>query len=101
VEEDYIEDFTGVWTGTGDVLGTGDTERMTLYPGQYMVSDIRNVGSGGFQILVDKYGTLGQGSPLIEYKDGDSAVSCEADSWTVYTGPFTSQGWVKVRVSYP
>jgi hypothetical protein len=101
VEEDFIEDFIDEWDGTGTVEDTGDSERIVLFPGQYMESYTRHIGEGYLQILIDKYGVLGEGSPLVEYKDGDTSASCDADSWNVYSGPFYSQGWVKVRVSYP
>jgi hypothetical protein len=100
VEEDNILDFTGNWTGTGTIAASGDAERIILYPGQYMESEVRFTGGGWYRIIRDKYGLLGSGSPLLQYKTGTSEVDCNNDTWHNYTGPFVSEGYIKVRVSY-
>jgi hypothetical protein len=39
-----IRTFSGNWTGTGSVDGTGDNERLKLAPGQYMESEVVQIG---------------------------------------------------------
>jgi len=51
--------------------------------------------------MLDKYRAGSGPTPTIEYKTGNSKSTCESDDWNVIAkdAGFTSQGWVKVRVS--
>lgn len=97
VEEDYPRTFSLHWTGTADISGAGDTEIVTFYAGDYEESETWNIGAGRIKILTDKYRS-GSGSLVISYKSGDSKVNCESDSWHVYSAPFTTTGWIKIRI---
>jgi hypothetical protein len=98
VEEDNIRDFSGNWTGTGVISGSGDAEMIELYPGDDMESETWFIGSGSVMIVEDKYGG-GPGAATIQYKTGATKEACEADSWHNYVGAFNSLNWVKIRVS--
>jgi len=98
VEEDHTRDFSGIWTGTGVISGSGDAEKIELYLGDYMESETWLIGVGDVVIEEDKYGG-GVGNATIQYKTGATYLACEADSWNNYVGSFTSLGWVKIRVS--
>ena len=97
VAEDNTKVFTGNWTGTGSISGSGDSEVMNFDSAEYEESETWNIGSGRVQLTIDKYGT-GSGSPIVKYKQGDSSVNCEADTWHTYTVPFLCTGWIKIRV---
>ena len=92
-----IKDFTD-WTGTGTVSGSGDSEIISLHSGDYMESPTWNFGIGTLIIGKDIYAS-GYGAPDIYYKTGDSEATCDADTWTLYTGsPVACARWVKVRI---
>jgi len=98
VTEVYVKDFSGNWTGTGTISGSGDDEIVQLISGQYMESETWFVGTGTVNILEDKY-KVGEGIPIIEYKTGTTKVNCESDTWHPYIRQFQGQGWVKVKIS--
>lgn len=97
VTQDNTRTFTTNWTGTGTISGSGDSETVKLASGEYVESEVVNVGAGSTTITLDDYAT-GSGSPTVKYKDGDTEANCEADTWNTYSTPFTSQGFVKVRL---
>jgi len=98
VVENVVKDFTGNWTGTGDIVGSGDAEAIEIDSGETMESETWETGAVPVKITPNKYGT-GIGVVHIEYKTGDSVGNCEADSWHEYVGSFISSGYVKVKVS--
>jgi len=67
--------------------------------GEYMQSYPVHIGTGTVSIEYDKYDTGSGVPPTVEYKDGDSVVNCEADSWNTYSVPFVSSGYVQIRVT--
>ena len=97
VVEDFIRSFTGTWSGTGEASGSGDSEIITLDESEYLESETWNTGVVTIGINANKYNS-GTGTPTIKYKTGDTESNCEADSWHNYSGSFSSDGWVKVRV---
>jgi hypothetical protein len=97
VTEDATGNFS-TWTGTGTVIGTGDSEALGLATGEYMESPTYNIGSGTVRLRKDVYAT-GSGDSIIQYKQGDSESNCNADTWTTYDTPFSCSGWIKVKVS--
>jgi hypothetical protein len=98
VTQTNIRDFSGNWTGTGAISGSGDSEVITLDDGEYMESEIVNIGVKDIEILIDDYGAGSGPAETVQYKDGATEAACEADSWHNYTVPFRSAGYVKVRV---
>jgi len=99
VEEDWDRNFWGEWSGDGLILGSGDNEVMRLEAGQSMESITWHFGSGEVAIIRDKYQTGGNCGDLItEYKTAATEAACDAASYIGYTGPFTSLGWIKIRV---
>jgi hypothetical protein len=98
--EEYIKDFDVNWVGSGAVVGSGNEETIEMSDGQYMEMDEPwYSGAGETSISYDQYRSGSGGTPAIQWKTGDSKANCEADTWNDYVGSFTSEGWVKVRVS--
>jgi hypothetical protein len=86
-----------LWTGTGTVTGSGNSEAIVLADGESMESPTWNIGSGTVRIRSNVYAS-GSGDAVIEYKQGSSSENCDIDSWSLYTEPFSSAGWVKVKI---
>ena len=95
--EDNILDFTGRWTGTGTILGSDDAERIELESGEYMESDIVNTGTVYVEVLQNNYDVLGDDVTL-SYRHGATPNACAAAGWNSYTVPFSSLGYVQVRL---
>jgi hypothetical protein len=93
--------FSGVWTGTGTISGTGDSEQITLSSGQYMESEMVDIGAGEEVQLIDGKYDATVGSLIIKYKDGDTEANCDADTWNTYSATFISDGYVRCRVEAP
>ena len=99
VVEDFARTFLNNWTGTGEISGSGDTEIIKLFPGEYMESEVWELGSGSNATIVrDKYAS-GSGTPAILYKTATTAGALPS-GWTSYTGSFESSGFVQIRVNY-
>jgi len=89
--------FTANWTGTGSIISSGDNELIKLDTGEYMESEVINVGVGQMAIKLAEYQS-GTGIPVIKYKDGNSVANCEADTWHTYSVPYSSLGYSKIRL---
>ena len=97
VTEDHTEDFTGKWGGSATTLGSGDSEQLRFYNNQY--KQLVNpwwYGTGQATIQLNKYQTGDNVS--IYYKTAGNLSAIEALGWTPYSGKFTSQGYVDVRL---
>jgi len=79
------------------VEGSGDDERVLLGPGEYWEYPTWYLGTGQARITKDKYQS-GSGTVIVYYRTGTSEANCEAQGWTLYSGDFTSEGWVGIRV---
>jgi hypothetical protein len=97
-DEDFARPFSGIWSGSGVISGSGNEEIMTLDPGENMEGEIVEIGAIEVQILINKYRTGSGPAPTVKYKDGNTYEDCDADIWNLYSSSFTSQGFVKVRV---
>jgi hypothetical protein len=90
-----------VWTGTGTISGLGDNEQITLESGQYMESEMTNLGTVNLEILDGKYdATEGEGL-ILSYKDGNSAENCDLDTWHPYSEVFVGFGYNRIRIEAP
>jgi len=95
VEEDNIEDFTGKWEGPGTISGSGDSEKVQFYVGQYKrLIAPHYYGTGQAVVKLNKYQTGDNVS--IYYKTAGSPGAIGAAEWSDYSGEFTSQGFVDV-----
>lgn len=94
--EDNIRTFADHWTGTGTIGGTGDTETICLSTGEVMDSEVVNTGAVAIKLFQNVY-SAGD-AILLRYRHGASQAACEAAEWIAYTEPFTSLGFVQVRV---
>lgn len=97
VTEANVRDFTGNWTGTGAITGSGDSERAELETTEYLISEVVNTGAYTVTLTQNKYGS--GDSVDLDYRHGADQAACEAASWNNYTGPFTSLGYVQVRIT--
>jgi len=97
VEEDYAEDHAS-GSGTGTVNSTGDSETLTVNPGEYWEYPTWYYGTGSnARITKDKYLT-GSGTINVYYRTGATKGATELLGWTAYSGDFVSLGWVGIRV---
>jgi len=67
--------------------------------GEYWILPAVNAGGSVMEILYDQYQSGSGVAGTIEYKTGSTRVLCLADSWNTYTVPFSSSGWVQIRIS--
>ena len=94
-----MRDFENNWTGTGTIENPGedDIERLALEAGEEMVSEI--VHTGVANVLID-YNVYAEGDNInLDYRHGDTPAACEGAGWNDYAAPFTSLGYVQVRVA--
>ena len=96
VTETNVRTFTTNWTGTAQIINSGDTEAVRLYSGTYLESEVVAV-SGTIAFTRDKY-TAGSGSITSKYKTGTTEANCLADSWHTFTTSFTSTGYIQIRI---
>ena len=99
VTEDFVLNFTGNWTGTGDIEnpGVADTERLALQTTEYMISQV--VDTGVAAVSID-YNVYAAGSVIdLDYRHGATIAACQAAAWNNYAGAFVSLGYVQVRVT--
>jgi len=98
VEEDYARSFANNWTGTGTISGSGDTETILLAAGEYMESEIWQLGVGDNATVVkDKYRT-GEGTITIKYKTSQTYGGIAGEEWSTYSTPVSSEGFFQVRI---
>jgi hypothetical protein len=97
VAENRALPFAGHWTGTGTITGTGDGEQLELAHATAQTSDVVWTGSQTIELLYNHYGS--GDSVLLEWRTGNTPAACAAASWTTYTVPFASSGFVQLRVS--
>lgn len=97
VTETTVANFTGNWTGTGAIEGTGDGEQLTLASGQNMVSDIVSTGATTITVTINKY--VAGDTVTIEYRTSASPIDITSESWTTYTTSFASSGYAQVRLT--
>jgi hypothetical protein len=97
VTEPTIETFAGNWTGTGTISGSGDAEKVTLASGEVETSNV--VHTGARSVLVKQNFYVAGDTVLLEYRDGATEAACLAASWNTYSAPFTSAGFVQVRLT--
>jgi hypothetical protein len=96
VTEANVRTFAGNWTGTGTITGSGDSEKVCLDPGEYMVSEVFQTGANIIVILQNEYS---QGDyAVLKYRHGTTQSACEAASWNLYSGQFASLGYVQIRL---
>ena len=98
VQEGTIHTFVGNWTGTGEVVGSGDGEYLALDASEYMVSEVVNTGVGTVTLSENVYDT-GDAS-VVEYRHGNTSDACQSASWLSYSIPFASDGFVQLRLSH-
>lgn len=96
VQETNIRTFATNWTGTGLAEGSGDSERLRLCSGEYMISEVVETGVIEVTLLQNNYGS--GDTVLLQYRHGASISDCQSASWNTYTVPFISLGFVQVRV---
>lgn len=96
VVEDNVETFANNWTGTGVISGSGDAETICLNEGEYMESNVVNTGTRTVELLQNNYAA--GDTIILKFRHGNSEANCLTASWSVYTVPFDSLGYVQVRI---
>jgi hypothetical protein len=99
VTQDTIRQFTGNWSGTGDITGDAgeDNEKLAMNAGEYMESEMVHCGIGLVTLGVNQYDITGDAA-TISYKQGATPTACEADTWHVYSAPFECAGYCMIKV---
>lgn len=98
VLEAVVHDFQGNWTGTGEIVNPGvdDIEKVCLDSGEWMISEVVETGVANVEILTNVYAA---GDAVdVDYRHGNTPAACEAAGWNNYVGPFTSLGYIQVRL---
>jgi len=99
VEEMWVRNFTGYWSGSGEITGSGDEEALELHAGDSMEMSTPWHICDRRKRIVLRYNKYRPGStPVIKYKIGETSALCILDTWRTYTGPFTHIGWILVKV---
>ncbi len=89
--------FADNWTGTGLIGGAGDAETICLDVGEYMESELVDMGAADVELLQNNYDPSGD-NVLLRWRTGATPAACLAAAWTNYVGIFTSLGIVQVRL---
>jgi hypothetical protein len=97
VTETNVRPFAVNWTGTGSVVGSGDSESLMLAAGQNMVSEVVNTGAVTVELTQNQYAA--GDTVTLAYRTGATQAACEAAGWTNYTVPFTSSGYVQIKAT--
>ena len=98
VIEDNIRTFSGNWTGTGAISGSGDAEVLCVDVGETMESEVVETGAVTVTLLQNVYAA---GDTItINYRHGATEGDCTSAGWNLYTAPFLSLGYVQVQVAY-
>lgn len=95
-QEGNVRTFSGNWTGTGVISGSGNSEKILLSTGNYMQSEIVNTGANSIQLLQNRYS--GGDTGILKYRSGSNVINCEAAGWEIYSGSFASFGYTQIRV---
>ena len=94
--ETNVRTFATNWTGTGEVINSGDAERLALESGKYMNGEVVNTGTKTVQLLQNNY--QAGDTVVLKYRHGATEADCLAAGWNAYSGTFVSLGYVQVRV---
>jgi hypothetical protein len=95
-QEGNARTFSGNWTGTGFVSGSGNNEKINLSSLAYMESEVVNTGVNSIDLYQNRYSVGDTG--VLKYRSGSSVVDCESATWQAYSGSFTSLGYAQIRV---
>ena len=95
-QEGNVRNFSGNWTGTGFISGSGNYEKMYLSSLSYMESEVVNTGANSIDLYQNRYS--GGDTGVLKYRSGSTVVNCQAAEWQVYSGSFASLGYTQVRV---
>jgi hypothetical protein len=98
VIEDFVRDFQGNWSGDAEIDDSGDDERLLFNGvGHEEISESRYIGIGQVSIEINAYKS-GKDSVDIYYRTASTKAACDVAGWTLYSGSFSSSGWVGVRL---
>jgi hypothetical protein len=96
VIETNIRSFTGNWSGDGHIDNAGDAEIIELHAGEYMVSEMVETFVKVVELDQNHYDA--GDNVAIFYRSGTTPANCDIDVWNIYTVPFLSEGYVRVRI---
>lgn len=98
VFEDNVRTWSGNWTGTGTISGSGDSEYISLMPDEYLISEI--VDTGGRTIYLGRNIYVAGGDVVTYYRTAATEVGIESATWNMYDEDlkFDSLGYVQVKL---
>jgi hypothetical protein len=96
VTQENTRTFASNWTGSGEITGTGDTERIELNEGEYMESEV--VDTSTMMVELDQNFYNSGNDVLLKYRHAATYEDCIAASYSTYTEPFESLGYVQIRI---
>jgi hypothetical protein len=96
VTQDDTRTFTGNWTGTGSITGSGDGEAVLLDPGEYLESEVFYTSLEKVVLQQNVY--AGGDTAVLKYRTAASQGGVSGESWSVYSVPFQSLGYSQIRL---
>jgi len=96
VLESNVRTFVNHWWGSGEIENSGDSERVSLGAGDYMVSEVITFSPNIVELLQNEY-AVGD-AVVLKYRTGSTELACVSNSWTSYTVPFASLGYVQIWI---
>lgn len=91
--------FAGHWVGTGAIAASEGEDRAELDTGEYLVSEVINTDVGTCTVT-QNVGKTGD-TVTVKYRTGATEAACVGASWSTYTAPFASSGYVQLWVENP
>ena len=96
-EETNTKTFTGNGSGTATISGSGDSEKLAFQSGQYWnFTTVNTNGERTVTITIGKY--TAADTVTIKYRTGATQVACEAASFSTYSAPVASLGFIQARL---
>jgi len=92
-----VRTFADHWNGTGAIGNAGDTERLELDAGEYMISEVIDTGASTMELDQNHYAA--GDNVTMEYRHGATEIACLSAAWVAYTVPWASLGYVQVRMT--
>jgi hypothetical protein len=97
VTEPRVRTFVSDWSGNGTISSSGDSEKIALNSTEYMQSTVLYTGASKTAVLHKNKYAAGD-NVILKYRTGSTEVGCSEASWTVYSVPFVSLGYIQIRV---
>lgn len=94
----FLGNWGGDWGGNGTIENTLDDERIAMYSGQFMLSEVINTGPNKVTIKFNQYKNGDYPSGGVLYRTGSTIYNVLHSAFQSYTGEFTSLGYVQIEI---